>query len=215
MDFTADGRYLIASCEFSGELVKVDVAGRKVVATLKLRVDGPRRGTHKGERVHHGGARMPVENDRMPQDVKTSPDGKVHLCRGHDGGWRPRHRCGEVCRYCLYPYRRRGSRAIPSRDAKVLYCSNRDEGSISVIDFATRRVIAKWRLPPPASPDMGGVSSDGKVLWLSGRYHARYMRSIRPMVLSWPEYRLEKGRMDFAYIRSPGRYSLGHTGVFR
>ena len=32
MDFSADGRYLIASCEFSGELVKVDVATRKVSA---------------------------------------------------------------------------------------------------------------------------------------------------------------------------------------
>ena len=26
MDFSADGRYLIASCEFSGSVVKVDVA---------------------------------------------------------------------------------------------------------------------------------------------------------------------------------------------
>ena len=26
MDFSADGRYLIASCEFPGQLIKVDVA---------------------------------------------------------------------------------------------------------------------------------------------------------------------------------------------
>src|SRR6478672_971516 len=36
MDFSADGTYLIASCEFSGELLKVDVAGRKVVGKLQL-----------------------------------------------------------------------------------------------------------------------------------------------------------------------------------
>ena len=28
IDFSADGRYLLASCEFSGQLVKVDVARR-------------------------------------------------------------------------------------------------------------------------------------------------------------------------------------------
>ena len=31
----------------------------------------------------------------------------------------------------------------------------------------------------------------------------RCMRSARPTVLCWPEYRLEKGPMDFASIRSP------------
>ena len=29
MDFSADGRYLIASCEFSGQLIKVDVASEQ------------------------------------------------------------------------------------------------------------------------------------------------------------------------------------------
>src|SRR5499427_4513410 len=32
MDFSADGRYLIASCEFGGKVVKVDVASQKMVA---------------------------------------------------------------------------------------------------------------------------------------------------------------------------------------
>ena len=31
MDFTADGRFLIASCEFAAKLIKVDVASRKLV----------------------------------------------------------------------------------------------------------------------------------------------------------------------------------------
>ena len=53
MDFTSDGRYLIASCEFSALLIKVDVASHKLVGTLSLEKGG------------------------MPQDVKTSPDGKV------------------------------------------------------------------------------------------------------------------------------------------
>ena len=59
-----------------------------------------------------------------------------------------------------------------SRDSKVLYVSNRGEGSVSVIDFASRKEAAKWRLPGGGSPDMGGVSADGKVLWLAGRYNS-------------------------------------------
>ena len=31
MDFSANGRYLVASCEFSGEMVKVDVLEQKVL----------------------------------------------------------------------------------------------------------------------------------------------------------------------------------------
>ena len=59
----------------------------------------------------------------------------------------------------------------PSRDSRYLFVSNRGEGSISVISFATRKVVHKWRIPGGGSPDMGGVSADGKVLWISGRYN--------------------------------------------
>src|SRR5207244_11573507 len=58
----------------------------------------------------------------------------------------------------------------PSRDARFLYVSNRGAGSVSVVSFRTRKVVATWRIPGGASPDMGGVSADGTVLWLSGRY---------------------------------------------
>ena len=36
MDFSADGRYLIASCEFGGKLIKVDVASAEAVGRLPL-----------------------------------------------------------------------------------------------------------------------------------------------------------------------------------
>src|SRR5262249_61579976 len=52
MDFSADGRFLIASCEFAGTLLKVDVATRRTVSTLVL------------------GAGL------MPQDVRSAPDGQ-------------------------------------------------------------------------------------------------------------------------------------------
>src|SRR5450756_2071434 len=53
MDFSADGTYLVASCEFTNRLLKVDVAHQSVVGTLALRAGA------------------------VPQDVRLSPDGKV------------------------------------------------------------------------------------------------------------------------------------------
>src|ERR1700750_612790 len=58
----------------------------------------------------------------------------------------------------------------PSRGARRLFVSNRGEGSISVLSFRTPRPVGQWRIPSGGSPDMGGVSSDGRVLWLTGRY---------------------------------------------
>ena len=52
-----------------------------------------------------------------------------------------------------------------------MFVTNRDEGSIGVIDLARRRVAAKWFVPGGGSPDMGNLSADGRVLWLSGRYN--------------------------------------------
>jgi DNA-binding beta-propeller fold protein YncE len=103
----------------------------------------------------------------------------------------------------------------PSRNARYLYATNRGEGSISVISFRSGRVVKKWWIPGGGSPDMGGVSANGRVLWVSGRYNdvvyaistsnGRLLAKI-PVGASphglcvWPQ---------------PGRYSLGHTGILR
>jgi len=55
MDFSVRGDYAIVSCEFSGQLVKVDIAHERVIGRLNL----------------------PDGAAGMPQDVKLSPDGKV------------------------------------------------------------------------------------------------------------------------------------------
>ena len=60
----------------------------------------------------------------------------------------------------------------PAATRDVLYVSNRGEGTITLISFRTRRPVRKWRIPGGGSPDMGGVSADGRVLWLTGRYNA-------------------------------------------
>jgi YVTN family beta-propeller protein len=191
MDFTADGRYLVASCEFGARLIKVDIAREKVVGSLSLKPGA------------------------MPQDVKLSPDGRVfYVADMMSGG---------VWLVDAHGFRKLGF--IPtgegahglyaSRDARDLYVSNRDEGSVSVISFADRKVIHKWWIPGGGSPDMGGVSADGKVLWLSGRYDAEVyaIRTSDGKLLA--RVPVGTGPHGLSVFPQPGRYSLGHTGVFR
>ena len=192
MDFSADGTYALASCEFSGQVVKVSITGERVLGTLKLK-----------------------SSMGMPQDVKLSPDGRVFYVADMMAGgvW-----LVDGARLRLLGFVRTGTGAhglYASRDSRVLYVSNRGEGTISVLSFATRKPIAKWRLPGGGSPDMGGVSADGKVLWLSGRYnrevYAIDTRSGRLLA----RIPVGAGPHGLCVYPQPGRYSLGHTGVFR
>ena len=208
MDFTADGRFLIASCEFSAELIKVDVAKREVVGTLAFHDEAEHRP------VHHPGHSVEFNPSGMPQDVKTSPDGAVFYVADMVAGG---VYLVDPDRFQIVGFLPTGEGAhglYASRDSKVLYVSNRDEGSISVIDFASRRVVEKWQLPG-GSPDMGGVSSDGKVLWLSGRYSKEVYAIDTQTGKLLARIRVGKGPHGLCVYPQPGRYSLGHTGVFR
>jgi YVTN family beta-propeller protein len=102
-----------------------------------------------------------------------------------------------------------------SRDSRSLYVSNRGDGSVSVVSFATRKVVATWRLAGGGSPDMGGISADGRVLWLAGRYDAEvYAIDTRSGALL-ARIKVGQGPHGLCVYPQPGRYSLGHTGVFR
>ena len=103
----------------------------------------------------------------------------------------------------------------PSRDARFLYVTNRGSGSVTVVDFATRRAVAVWQIPRGRSPDMGGVSADGAVLWPSGRYDgAGYAISTKDghLIARVPVPAEPHGLCVWP---QPGRFSLGHTGVMR
>jgi DNA-binding beta-propeller fold protein YncE len=193
MDFSADGRYLIASCEFSGQLVKVDVGSERVVGTLTL-PDGA------------GG---------MPQDVRISPDGTVFYVAdlAANGVWKVH---GDRLKVIGFVPTGAGAHGLyPSRDGKLLYVTNRGEGSISVLRFATQNAVAKWRIPGGGSPDMGGVSADGKVLWVSGRYNSEvYAISTRNGRLL-ARIQVGAGPHGLCVWPQPGSYSLGHTGNMR
>jgi YVTN family beta-propeller protein len=188
-DYTADGRYMLVSCEFGSAMIVVDVAHERVVKTILLRPGA------------------------SPQDVKLSPDGRVFYVADLYGGlWEI-----DARDFRIIGFLRTGAGAhglYPSRDARFLYVSNRSAGTISVVSFATRRVVATWTIPG-GSPDMGGVSASGRVLWLSGRYDAEvYAIDTRTgQVLR----RIPVGAAPHGLCvwPQPGRYSLGHTGIMR
>jgi sugar lactone lactonase YvrE len=151
----------------------------------------------------------------MPQDVKTSPDGKVfYVADMHANGVHLID--GDKFQQIGFLPTGKGAHGLyVSRDSRVLYVSNREEGSISQIDLAKRALIGKWQLPGGGSPDMGGVSADGKVLWLSGRYHSEVYAIDTTNGHLLARIQVGHGPHGLCVYPQPGRYSLGHTGVFR
>ncbi len=62
---------------------------------------------------------------------------------------------------------------------------------------------------------MGGVSADGKVLWLAGRYNAEVYAIDTADGHLIAKIPVGKGPHGLCVYPQPGRYSLGHTGIFR
>ena len=102
-----------------------------------------------------------------------------------------------------------------TRDSRHLLITNRGEGSISVLDFATNKLVDRWRIPGGGSPDMGGLSSNGKVFWVSGRYDAEVYAISTVDGHLIKRIPVGSGPHGLCVYPQPGRYSLGHTGVFR
>ncbi|MEA2278653.1 MAG: hypothetical protein QOC78_3613 [Solirubrobacteraceae bacterium] len=191
MDYTADGRRALVSCEFAGRMVVVDLVHERVIKTIAL--------SHMA----------------MPQDVKLSPDGRTfYVADMATGGvWLVDAR---TMRKLRFERTGRGAHGLyPSRDSRLLYVSNRGEGSITLISFRTRRPVRKWRLPGGGSPDMGGVSADGRVLWLSGRYNGVVYAISTSTGRLLHRVTVGQGPHGLCVWPQPGRYSIGHTGILR
>jgi YVTN family beta-propeller protein len=189
LDFSADGKYLLISTEYSGVVAKVD--------TVNMRLAGY---------VNVGG---------LPIDVKVSPDGQVFFVtnQGTDGVSVIDPNSMRVIQFIPTGHGAHGLQV--SRDARYLYVSNRLEGSISVISFATRQVVAKWRIPGGGSPDMLQLNPDGTQLWASGRYNATVyvFSTVTGAVIA----RIPVGSEDhgLTYFPNVGLHSIGHNGVYR
>ncbi len=191
LDFSADGTYLIASCEFAGKVIKVDVARQEVAGSLELGKGG------------------------MPQDVRLSPDGRLFYVADMVAGGLFEVD-GEALRIAGFLPTGKGTHGLTvSRDSRYLYAANRGEGSVSVVELARRSVVATWRIPGGGSPDMGGLSADGATLWLSGRYNSEVYAFDTSGGRLRARVRVGKQPHGLSFYPQPGRYSLGHTGVFR
>jgi YVTN family beta-propeller protein len=205
MEFTSDGRYMIATCEFNGRLLKLDVTSRTVVGYAVLDSVG--------------------RDAAMPQDIRSSPDGSVFFVADMKAGGVHVVDPAALKVVGFIPTGTGAHGIYPSRDGKLLYVTNRGwntlkagprgPGSISVLDPVARKVVATWPVPGGGSPDMGNVTADGKELWVSGRYdQSVYVFDVATGSLT---HRIRVGREPHGLCvwPQPGRYSLGHTGNMR
>lgn len=206
MDFSEDGKYSIASCEYSHRLVKLDVINRKVLGYLSIGLSNSKK-------------------PAMPQDVRLSPDGKIFYVADMmlDGVF-----LIEPNKFIQVGFVRtgKGTHSIyPSRDGKLLYIANRGcnlqdncpikgSGSITVLDITTQKIIHQWPIPGGGSPDMGNMNADGSELWISGKFDQEvYVINTQ----TGHTRRIPVGRLPhgLAVWPQPGRFSLGHTGIMR
>jgi YVTN family beta-propeller protein len=187
LDFSADGKILFLSCEYSGRIVAVDVARMKVITSLNV-----------------GGS---------PTDVRLSPDGSVvfvanQLRNGVDVI------DTKTLSYVSFIRAGPGAHGLAiSRDATRLFITNRHGGSVTVVDIASRKVVATWVIG--GTPDMVAETPDGSQLWISNRYSgtitivdAHSGAVIRTIATGLNPHGL-------AYWPEPGRFSLGHNGNMR
>ncbi len=222
-DFSIDGSYAIFTCEFDGSIAKIDLKNRSVIGYLKLQMptvrfkdvpslDGP------------GATEICSSKKGMPQDIRISPDGKrfyiadmeadgVHIVDGDafkELGLIPTG----VAAHGLYPSRDGSKLYVANRGSHLIHGPRNGKGSVTVIDFASGKVVQQWPIPGGGSPDMGNVSADGKYLWLSGRYDDVVYRID---TASGAVNKIAVGQEPHGLTvwPQPGRYSLGHTGNLR
>ena len=200
-DCSANGRFFVVTCEFSGELLKVATLGHRVLGLLVL--DPPPKAPHAA----------PMGMGRsMPQDVRISPDGTEFFVA--DMGTNElgdRHTS----------FRQRRSSGCPG-SARHLPEPGRE---------AALRVRPRGRQGQrrePAQPDRGDLDDPRR--WeprhgrrLRGRMDALARRPLPGVVYG---FATRTGRLvaripvgggphGLWSTHNPGRYPLGHTGNMR
>ncbi len=187
LDFSADGRYLLTSTEFSGQVVKVDVDAMAVT-----------------DHVEVGG---------LPIDVRLAPDGSVFYV-ANQGRHGVSIIDLDSMREVEFLHTGQGAHGLAvSRDTTALYVSNRLAGTISVIDVAAGQVRATWMIG--GSPDMLQVAPDGRHLWVSGRYDSSVYVVDTTSGHVLQTIKVGANPHGLAYFPQAGRFSIGHNGVYR
>lgn len=187
LDFSADGRMLLASTEFDGVVVAVDTRSGQLIGSIPV-----------------GG---------RPVDVRLAPDASVFYVANQERDGVSIIDPGTMAEIRFLPTGRGAHGLQVSRDARRLYVSNRLAGSISLIDLETNQVETTWVVG--GSPDMMQLSPDGRELWVSNRFHGTVSIIDTSTGRLLHSIRVGAGPHGLAYFPQPGRFSLGHNGVYR
>jgi len=186
-DMSADGRYLLVSCEFDGQVIKVDTERMSILGSVRV-----------------GG---------LPIDIKVSPDGAVFYVANQGRHGVSVIDPVAMREIDFLPTGQGAHGFAVSRDTNSLYVANRLAGTISTIDFASRTITQTWKVG--GSPDMLVVSPDGSQLWVSNRFNGSVSAIdtsdggvIHTIVTGATPHGL-------TYFPEPGKISLGHNGVYR
>jgi YVTN family beta-propeller protein len=187
LDFTADGRYLMVTCESAGVVVKIDTVEMEIVGTVEV-----------------GGS---------PLDIRLAPDGDVFYV-ANQGTHGVDVIDAEALAAIAFIPTSSGAHAFAfSRDASRLFVTNRLENTISVIDLATRTVVDTWQAG--GSPDMATVSPDGSQLWISNRFHGTVTVFDPETGEQLANIQTGGNPHGLTYWPQPGTISLGHNGNMR
>jgi YVTN family beta-propeller protein len=187
LDFSAGGRFLLISCEYSGMVYRV--------STVTMRVTGA---------VHVGG---------LPIDVKLAPDGRRFYVANQGLGGVTVISASTLRQVAFIPTGTGAHGMAISRSTRRLYVANRLAGSISVIGFASGRLVKTWHVG--GTPDMLQVSPNGGRLWVSNRYSGTVSVIATGTGRLVATIHVGASPHGLAFFPQPGRYSLGHNGVYR
>ena len=192
LDFTADGRYLLASCEFGAQLIAVDVQKEKVIGSngAEERCDATGR-------------------EALPRRAGL-------LCRGHDGqrrlvGRRPPASSESGSSPPALARTAFTRAAIPSTSTFPTEARPRSRWSPSQLARSSRSgaspaaAALTWEACPQTATSSGSRAATTRRSTRSAP--GRGSCSARIPVGSGPH--------GLSLYPQPGRYSLGHTGVFR
>ena len=187
LDFSADGTFLLVSCEYSGMVAKVDLRSRRVVASARV-----------------GG---------LPRDVRLAPDGRQFLVTNESLGGVSVVDASSL-RITRFIRTGAGAHGLEfTHDGRQVYVNNRSAGTITVIDVDSWQVVATWKVG--GSPDETVLSPDGSQLWISNRYHGGV--SVVDTRTGKVVARIATGEdpHGILYWPLPGRYATGQNGNMR
>ena len=143
LDMSADGRFLLVSCEYSGMVARVDTTTMKVTGSVRV-----------------GG---------LPRDVRLAPDGR-HFLVTNESLAGVSVVDGPTMRVTRFIRTGPGAHGLEfSRDASKVFVNNRSAGTISVVDLASLSVTATWTVG--GSPGEMVLTPDGRELWIANRYN--------------------------------------------